>query len=419
MVRSRKKLNKQIVYRKIIDEKTERVRRIIEATQLKGVKKTKRKKNWYINRKAERRLKKYTVSDEKCCPHPLVVIKESTYLTLKGNCIVVSGMTRDNVNTRNYTDGGLTSFSKLNFGCNLQHIKEDSSNVTLNNITGGFIIIICKVEELYSSEKDNLTFIPNNCNCKDFALLLLCTSTFSVSNGIQKQLCWHNSIDYKHLKKLKNSTVKRNSSHHYGSSGECFSFGLRNSYRTSPSGNVTLTRYAGDMDTNGYKYESYIWDSLYMAFQSFNQIIHGVSSKINMTSRSMKKLSLNTELEQYTKIHSCNTKNGSTQYILSGNINVNATTKQLHCEKDTTYTTIHVPIQTDTTAYITFQFQLNEQFSLNFKCMQNNCFTYSAYCLAHRQMYTSGSKSMNLSTYSGGRVYCNYRRSYRRVNKLK
>jgi hypothetical protein len=64
-----------------------------------------------------------------------------------------------------------------------------------------------------------------------------------------------------------------------------------------------------------------------------------------------------------------------------------------------------------------FEFQLNPLFSLKIQVLQNCSFTYSAYCLAHRQVYTYGFNCINLSTYSTKRLYNHYRLSLNRLKK--
>jgi hypothetical protein len=52
------------------------------------------------------------------------------------------------------------------------------------------------------------------------------------------------------------------------------------------------------------------------------------------------------------------------------------------------------------------------------KFPQNSGFSYSGYCIAHRQFYVQGLNCMNLSTYCGRRLYCNYRQSLYRLEKI-
>ena len=110
-----------------------------------------------------------------------------------------------------------------------------------------------------------------------------------------------------------------------------------------------------------------------------------------------------------------NSSTDNCTFSVSGNVNVNAATKKIHCECDITYTTIHVPSQGELSSHIIFEFLLNEKLSMKIKAMQHSSFCYSAYCLSHRQICTHGKNCINVSTYSPKSLLCNYRHSLKRV----
>ena len=162
------------------------------------------------------------------------------------------------------------------------------------------------------------------------------------------------------------------------------------------------------------QYKDFIWSSMSSVYKAFDSVLGGISSKLNLACRAMMYTAYNTPLQNYFPYNASSSQN----YILSAYINVNATTKYLHCEKDTIYTTIYVPKQKEEEAKIFFQFQINDSTFLNIIGHQKTCFMYSAYCLSHCQLKTEGKNCMNISSYSGKRVFCNYRKSYQRVNKV-
>jgi hypothetical protein len=98
--------------------------------------------------------------------------------------------------------------------------------------------------------------------------------------------------------------------------------------------------------------------------------------------------------------------------IISGSVNIDAMTSQLHCECDCTYTSIYIPNQADYSATVTFEFNIDQNNTLRLRFLQWSGFTYSAYCLGDRQVGTGGLLCMNLSTYSGKRMFYKYRQSY-------
>jgi hypothetical protein len=368
-----------------------------------------------------RRLKKYFVED-RVTPHPLIVVLKAQYEMLQDNSIVLSRMERSHQNRRNCTDGGITTFNILNIGKNIQasltsdaRYEEQLYNLNIRRIPGEVLLVLCSVMEQSLMGDPSIEFIPQEVSKEDYVLLLLCASNVKKIIDINKISIWDNNIDLQQLRKFKKSTVKEyKSDHHYGSSGQCYSFGLRSSFSRNMTGNITISRYAGDVATSSIDYQKYLWQIIDDVFKCFDNIIPGISAKLNMICRSMKSQSYNTELEPYfySEIprHFNNTK-----FVISGNININATTKNIHCERDVTYTTITVPQQTLEKAFIVFEFRVNNTFSLRLKCSQNSCFTYSAFCLAHRQVHSSEPTCMNISSYSGKRIFCNYRKSLQRV----
>jgi hypothetical protein len=105
--------------------------------------------------------------------------------------------------------------------------------------------------------------------------------------------------------------------------------------------------------------------------------------------------------------------------MISGNINITAETKDLHCERDTTYTSIFIPEQKDSLAFVIFDFNISHGKCFRMKFQQNSGFSYSGYCIGHRQFYVQGLNCMNLSTYCERRLCCNYRQSLYRLEKTK
>jgi hypothetical protein len=67
----------------------------------------KQHETWFIKRRAIRQMSQYTFGDKKgLTPHPLIVIGMSTFSKIRKNSVVLCGMRRVNINSRNYSDGG-------------------------------------------------------------------------------------------------------------------------------------------------------------------------------------------------------------------------------------------------------------------------------------------------------------------------
>ena len=102
--------------------------------------------------------------------------------------------------------------------------------------------------------------------------------------------------------------------------------------------------------------------------------------------------------------------------ILPAFINVDASTKILHTERDTTYTIISVPKQEQNSLGIHFQFCLTKSTSLFLNMQSLTTFAYSAFFLTHRQNHDSGRNNINISSYGNQRLFFNARKSIKRIN---
>jgi hypothetical protein len=155
--------------------------------------------------------------------------------------------------------------------------------------------------------------------------------------------------------------------------------------------------------------------SLLCAFNTFDSIIPGISKDIYIMARTLKERSKNSPLLKKFQQYYNNVSTDNCTFSVSGNVNVNAVTKNIHCECDITYTTIHVPSQSEPSLHIIFEFLLNKNLSMKIKAMQHSSFCYSAYCLSHRQICSHGKNCINVSTYSPKSLLCNHKLSLKRV----
>jgi hypothetical protein len=363
-------------------------------------------------------LNKFTINGVQHTPHPLAVVDEAAYQKLKDNTILLCDMKRFNVSTTNHSDGGQTTFSIENWGGNIPGtFKEMNGNsfvVDTLDIPLGFIFFMCRASEKCLVSDPSIVFVGDKNRTEDYVILFLCVSDVIKLPNMEGTPNWKNVEDFKLLKKGKKSTIKGNKgTHHYGSIGKCYSFGMRNSYNSIRKTQVSLTNYAGDGSAEMKEYKRYIWKHFHAVFMSFDRILAGLSCKLNVCAESIQNVSKNTALDKYV-INAEDIERGK---ILTASININCQTRDLHCEKDVTYTTIMVPFQEDATSFIVFEFKLFDWGSFKFRCLQNSGFTYSAYCLTHRQCSINGTNCMNLSSYSNKNTFCHFRRTYDRLKK--
>jgi hypothetical protein len=369
-----------------------------------------------------RKINHYIKSEDKkkSTPHPLIVLSTETFNRIKDNSIILTEMNREQSTSQNSSDGGTTRFIIKSAGCNVTCLVNEVwckgrslDSEQQKKINGGYLILLCEVIEQCLTSDKRITFIRKGIEeATNYVLLMI--FNFENSNAIDEGddllHYWDNSKDLCNLQRFKKSTIKKNLNHHYGSAGECYSFGLRNNFSRSDCGKITITNYKGDNVEIMEDYKKYLWDTMNRAFSTFNKVIPGYVKYLNLTSKMMYQQSKTNVLNSIIEINMDNPSN-----MLTGNININATTCDIHCEMDVTYTTIHVPKQTEISAYIVFEFQINHFISITLDVMQNATLTYSAYCLGHRQVATNGCNCMNVSTYSTKRLFSNYKQTYNRI----
>lgn len=104
--------------------------------------------------------------------------------------------------------------------------------------------------------------------------------------------------------------------------------------------------------------------------------------------------------------------------MLSAYINIDASTKILHTERDLTYTWISVPKQDNVHEMgINFQFCLTRDLSLFLKMSPLTSFAYSGHFVTHRQNHDGGKDFINISSYGNQRLFFNARKSISRLSK--
>jgi hypothetical protein len=98
-------------------------------------------------------------------------------------------------------------------------------------------------------------------------------------------MVWDNIHDLIPIRQCKKSTIKNHSHHHYGSSGYCYSFGLRDSYSKDASGMVSIGNYRGDDLLQMQKYKDYVVRNFSNLNKAFDTVIPGLPSRLNLTCR--------------------------------------------------------------------------------------------------------------------------------------
>jgi hypothetical protein len=368
-----------------------------------------RRRQVYERRRCTRQMSSHVwEKDDRTTPHPLIVVKQWIFEhTLEDNSIIVENFSRKNCGKRDHCDGGIVSYDIKFIGRNIMNYFGKGKmevEIEVKGIPKGFFVVLCSVQEEFISQDPHISLLPHDCSENDFILLSVCASNMTSIDHISVN-DWDNNAEFLRLCKTKTSTVKNGTNHHYGSFGYCFSFGLRNNYGLDTSGRYSYTSYANDEDIELQPVKQYLSKNLLLVYHTFDKIIAGISGKLQDIGKTLKFLSNNHEMLDIGE-------NDSYASPLTVHININAGTQDLHCEKDVSYTIIHVPLQISVEPYIIFQFQINESVAINLKCDPGCCFAYTAYCMTHRQLGVHGDNCMNISTYIGKRVFNSFKQSF-------
>ena len=300
-------------------------------------------------------LNSYINTEEynKSTPHPLILLSSSSYNKIKDNSIIVHEMTREGKKGKNINVINNTNYSIKSAGCHVKHLIDEvfGTGEIFNakhqaDVKNGYLAILCDANESLLRQDINIQYInrERNNNLENSVVLIM---LFVFGKKFQDKLCntyvWNNAEDITTVRRFKKSTVKNGGNHHFGSMGECFSFGLHNIFKTKNM--ITIDNYCGDDEAMIKKYRSCIGLHLKRVFTIFDTIIPGLSNDLHITGRSMLSSSKGTSLENVFMKYDNNDDNLMPHFILSSHLNVDAKTSIIHCEKDTTYTTIAVPKQ--------------------------------------------------------------------------
>jgi len=241
------------------------LRRINRVVKQENKERHRRRKvqNYYHNRKAKRRLKKFLTQERERSPHPMIIIPEESFLKFEANCIVLKNMKRDAANKHNLADGGMTNFTIGHCGRYVKHLLRNSwlfdCALEMKKIENGFLLVLCQVNENCLQEDNNVCFSSGNWSMKDFVLLMIAVADIHQFYDCEKVYVWDNIMDLNLLRTCKKNTVKSHKKHHYGSTGFCYSFGVRNAFRKNISQQVSITKYVGDDIAVMKGFKNYVW----------------------------------------------------------------------------------------------------------------------------------------------------------------
>ena len=102
-----------------------------------------------------RRLNKYLEYPNNLAPHPLIVVKRQIFQQIKNHSVILTNMQRRDVNTKNITDGGVTSYSIKYLGDDIAHLFHEMEaypqtplhNIKNNHLLSDYLVILCEAKE--------------------------------------------------------------------------------------------------------------------------------------------------------------------------------------------------------------------------------------------------------------------------------
>ena len=212
---------------------------------------------------------------------------------------------------------------------------------------------------------------------------------------------------------------------HFGSEGNIYGTGLVAEYCMHQK--LSFGEYANKNKNGCWSDELFMKNTINTcmtnAIQSFKKIIQNVDQWFFLLSSVVHEKIL----DQKANMPRNMTKDDIPIY-LSCQLNVNATTKYSHTEKDSSYTIIHVPDQSTTHNSFYFYFQISKNEDLQINMQPHMSMSYSSYLLTHSQRKqklndsTKENKSkkedimsfINISSYFSKRLYNNITASLHR-----
>ena len=115
-----------------------------------------------------------------------------------------------------------------------------------------------------------------------------------------------------------------------------------------------------------------------------------------------------------------NTRKGEDLRFCSHFLNVDASTRVFHTERDCSYILISVPLQENSESKrYDFQYKVNSKFQIGICMVPGVSFTYSAYLLTHRQHRYDGNNFFSIAAYANAKLYSSAKQSIIRNIKTK
>ena len=156
-------------------------------------------------------------------------------------------------------------------------------------------------------------------------------------------------------------------------------------------------------------------EEILVAQRKMNSVSPGMMQNVTLVSKAISKAGTKAqECVDFEHMQQLKSESGEKLGCLSVYVNVNASTRHIHMERDCTHTLITAPQQKSQEHDFLFEFKINEKKSLFLKLDHGASFCFSTLCLSHRQIQSSGNCFFNISACGNKHLCCDARKSLNR-----
>ena len=208
-------------------------------------------------------------------------------------------------------------------------------------------------------------------------------------------------------------------SSHFGSSGRIYGFGLVAKY--SREENCSFGDYAGKRGSSSGDKEENEATMHRITKNCMENAVAALERKIPYLAKCLFMISRCTQdqIVACRKLKRMKVNREYLQCYLSCQLNINATTRYSHTEKDSSYAIIHVPLQNECIGNYYFHFHISGSECLQVVLNKKVTIAYLSFLLTHSQRKSTGNKNgdfVNISSYFNERLHTNIAASMRRIN---
>ena len=309
--------------------------------------------------------------------------------------------------------GYITYENIIHLGKNVKKYiqTKDNENTHLQKSSNAKFILILTTMESFKLQK-NINVIDNNFN------KVSDNNNYPLLSSIIFGSRYKDQTNLLSSKKYKRSTII-GSGKHFGSSGACYGFGLRASYKLEDN-NFSVGPFANKKETKKLIKEE--------IENELAKIRISVNEEITMASKDQEQLlvnsimigngistSINSIMDQFKHDEYRSINENCYKYFSARYVNVDSSTKEYHNDKDAGTTIISVPKQNiSNIGYIQFSFKINSNRYVLIPMVEGVSIHFNDKYISHRQQRFLNSNFLNISGYTNNHLIRNMCSSLKR-----